>query len=249
MTFLPSDYTPPQASGGKYFKPQKDTTTKIRILSDAIVGWEYWTTDNKPKRLREMPSERPADMRTGDNDKIKHFWAVLIWDYADSALKVWEITQGTVRDALSDFASDEDWGHPKLYDIKVSKSGSGLETKYGITPIPAKELGDEVKVVWADATIDLEELFRGGDVFAPSIIVDGAAGSYTENRAVRTLNDLVQRSGGDSEKLQKVTDWGMKHIQEIVPYAGDLDKAKIYVNGVTQGQEAFVSAAGSEIPF
>ena len=44
--FLPENYKSPE---GNYMKLQDGENT-FRVLSSAIVGWEYWNRDNKPVR-------------------------------------------------------------------------------------------------------------------------------------------------------------------------------------------------------
>ena len=69
--FLPDNYKRPEPSAGNYAKLE-DGQNRYRILSEARVGWLYWTEDNKPVRLKEKPEALPADMRGGD--KLKLAW-------------------------------------------------------------------------------------------------------------------------------------------------------------------------------
>ena len=58
---------------------------------------------------------------------MKFFWALPVYvHYEDEGLKVWEITQKTIRDQITALAADEDFGNPNHYDIKVSRTGMGL---------------------------------------------------------------------------------------------------------------------------
>ena len=50
MSFLPEDYKAPDSSNYLKFKDGENT---IRVLSSAIIGYEYWTENNKPVRSRE----------------------------------------------------------------------------------------------------------------------------------------------------------------------------------------------------
>jgi hypothetical protein len=56
--FLPTNYEVP-VSDGNYMK-LKIGENRFRVLSSAIVGYEYWTKDNKPVRSRTLWEEVPG---------------------------------------------------------------------------------------------------------------------------------------------------------------------------------------------
>ena len=251
MSFLPENYEVPSSGGGNYFKPVTGDN-KLRILSDVVTGWQYWNVDNKPVRMREKPSETPSDIRLNDDgksDRVKHFWVVLVWDYDSSQLKIWEITQAGIQGALAEFANDEDWGHPKNYNILLKKEGEKINTKYTVIPKPAKALDDRIIKEWQEAKVNLEAVFEDGaaPINYEGIMPDGAAGSYNECRAVRMLNDLVSRANGDPTKLDKAKEWAMapKQFSDIDKWAGDDGEA--YINVVCAVPVGAVDS--SEIPF
>jgi hypothetical protein len=160
--FLPNDYEAPQG-GGNYLKLQKGDN-KFRVLSKPIIGWVDWK-DQKPFRfpMKQKP-EKPL------TDKpIKHFWAFLVYDYADSQVKIIEITQATIQKSIADLSKDEEWGAPFEYDIKISKKGEDLKTEYSVTPSPKKPLTAEQKQAALDKPCYLEALFSGAD---PWIVTD-----------------------------------------------------------------------------
>ena len=251
MSFLPENYEVPSSGGGNYFKPVTGDN-KLRILSDVVTGWQYWNVDNKPVRMREKPSETPSDIRLNDDgksDRVKHFWVVLVWDYDSSQLKIWEITQAGIQGALAEFANDEDWGHPKNYNILLKKEGEKINTKYTVIPKPAKALDDRIIKEWQEAKVNLDAVFEDGaaPINYEGIMPDGAAGSYNECRAVRMLNDLVSRANGDPTKLDKAKEWAMapKQFSDIDKWAGDDGEA--YINVVCAVPVGAVDS--SEIPF
>jgi hypothetical protein len=99
--FLPDNYERPATSGGNYAKLE-DGPNRFRILSAAKVGFLYWNTDNKPVRLTEKPETLPEDIRVenGKPDKIKHFWAFVVWSYRESRVQILEITQASIGCAV-----------------------------------------------------------------------------------------------------------------------------------------------------
>ncbi len=160
ITFLPQGYQAPKSSNG-YMKFQ-DGENKFRILSQPILGWEDWH-DKKPVRYRM--EEKP--LKSLDPKKpIKHFWAMIVWNYAEEEIQILEITQATLRKSLESLCQDEDWGAPYFYDLKVIKTGEGMETEYVLNPIPHKNLPDHIKECFNQKKCNLEALFYGEDPFS-----------------------------------------------------------------------------------
>lgn len=162
MAFLPTDYTPPSKESN-FFKP-KAGENKVRIMSSAVVGYQYWTNDDKPLpvRVRELPEHTPENIRIKEDGKIdqpKHFWGCVVWDYGDSRIKTWQITQASIRDAIQGLIMDEAWGDPKQYDLKIVRTGEKLDTNYSVIPRPKTEITQEMAQSFAEADIDLNMLY------------------------------------------------------------------------------------------
>lgn len=189
--FLPKNYQPPVSGGG--FMKLQDGVNLFRIMSPAIVGYEYWTKDNKPVRVKEMPKETPDDIKTGEDgepSKIKHFWAFVVWNYQTKAIEILQITQASIQKAIREYADDKDWGNPKNYDIKITRSGQKLETEYIVSPKPAKELDEEIINKYKAKKINLEALYDGGNPFGgekrdSSLEVDLDADTNIVNEATK----------------------------------------------------------------
>jgi len=167
MTFLPKDYEVPTTTGN-YFKFEKGAN-KFRVLSSAIIGYEYWNLEGKPVRLKEYPQVMPKDIRAEEDGtfKINHFWAFVVYSYSHSRVQVMEVTQKTIMREIKALVSNEDWGDPKGFDITVTKEGEKFETKYTVQPSPHKELADDIKEIAKNAdTVKLDALFDGSDPFA-----------------------------------------------------------------------------------
>src|SRR3569623_2752318 len=100
MSFLPKGYEVPK-SPSAYLKLE-DGQNKLRFMSAPIMGYVYWNTDNKPVRMRmhQRPDGRPADQR--EDDKLKHFWALVVWNYREARLQVFEMTQASIQGPIQD---------------------------------------------------------------------------------------------------------------------------------------------------
>lgn len=155
-SFLPADYSAP-VSEGNYLKLKKGEN-RFRILSSAIVGFEYWNRDNKPVRSVEPWDEMPFDIKEGGT--IKHFWAFIVYNYDAKKVQIMEITQKTIREAIEGLAMNKKWGNPNKYDIVVEAKGDGLEREYSVLPEPHSDAPD-VDI----SRINLNALFVGQDPF------------------------------------------------------------------------------------
>lgn len=158
MDFLPDNYEAPQG-GGAYMKFISGDN-KFRILSKPIIGWLDWK-DKVPHRF----TYKNKPLKPLGEQAIKHFWAMIVFDYAENAIKILEITQSTIQKSISDLSKNEEWGNPCEYNLTVSKKGQDMKTEYGVTPSPKKALTEDIKVAAKAKPINLENLFTGGDPF------------------------------------------------------------------------------------
>ena len=163
---LPKGYEVPKTVGN-YMKFQKGLN-KFRVLSDAIVGWEYWNTAGKPVRSPQSFSKVPDDVRHDpkNDNPFKHFWAFVVWNYQDERVQILEITQKTIQQAIKGYNGNPDWGSPKEYDITVTREGDDLGTEYTVMPSPIKPLKKEIAEAVKKVSVDLTALYRGEDPFA-----------------------------------------------------------------------------------
>jgi len=158
--FLPNDYKQPQGNS-KYLRLTQGDN-KFRILSDSIVGYVDWKeADGSRKPIRTKEIQPAFDQKK----QPKHFWSFVVWDYADDSIKILELTQRTIQDAIIDLYKDDNWGDPKGFDITIKRTGEKMETKYSVIPTPPKDLSEEVETAYTEANINLEALFEGGDPF------------------------------------------------------------------------------------
>ena len=160
--FLPENYELPKGNSS-YMKLEKGEN-KIRIMSKPILGWVDWTADKKPVRFRmsDKPSA-PIDPKK----PIKHFWGMIVWDYKTDQVKVLELTQGSIQNAIKGLATDTDWGAPFSYDIKIVRTGDGMETEYQVNPVPHKPMNDDMQNAFLAKPIQLDLLYSGEDPFTP----------------------------------------------------------------------------------
>lgn len=158
--FPTADYKVPQTSN--YLKLQEGENT-FRVISSAIVGYEYFNVDNKPVRSRENFDTVPSDIKK--DGRVNHFWAFLVWNYDTKSIQIAEITQKSIQGAMQALIKNVKWGNPKNYDITITRKGSGMDTEYTIMPNPASPLPQEVQDKVAKVKVNLDALYEGNDPF------------------------------------------------------------------------------------
>lgn len=192
MSFLPDTYDKPPQTGGNYMKLQ-DGDNRIRAMSPAILGHVFWSTDKagnrKPVRRRmddEIDKDELGTDQHGQREKVKHFWAFVVWNYAEQALQILEITQRTIQDAIFDLDRSCEWGDAREYDLVIKKSGKSLDTSYAVTPCKPTPTPEVAVAEHEEKRPNLEALFSGGDPF------DGSgepAKTTTRTAAAETKDD------------------------------------------------------------
>jgi hypothetical protein len=119
----------------------------LRFLSAPIMGFVYWTMDNNPVRAKEPFEGVPSNARLDEGKfKPKHFWAAVVWNFAESRVQIMEITQASVQGPILDLASNEDWGDPRDYNLTINKKGQKLDTEYTVQPSPKSAIPAEAFV-------------------------------------------------------------------------------------------------------
>jgi len=182
--FLPQDYAIPSNKG--YMK-LKTGENNFRIMSPAIIGYEYWTNDNKPVRSKEMFKETP-DIKVDKfkrPTRVKHFWAFIVYNYEDRAIQILQITQSTIQEQIKAIIDNKKWGNPMMYDITINKVGEDLQTSYSVVPNPHSDLEKTIKDEFKSKVIDLDKLYSGENPFEGESLIEAEEGEEDIN-----VNDI-----------------------------------------------------------
>jgi len=169
MSFFPPNYKVPSGAS-RYLKLEAGKNT-IRILSDPIIGYEYWSEEDgkktpiRVKTIKEVPQE--VVHATDPSEKSKHFWAIFVYSRELDSIQLLEITQATIQGGIKSLVDDTDWGDPRSYDISINRAGEGLDTKYTVNPKPKADLDQETMALWKECkkVYDLKKLYTGGNPF------------------------------------------------------------------------------------
>lgn len=150
-------FTPKPGSSG-FLKLADGETVTLRIVSetyyrqnltiddDLVKRGDY--TDEQWAKMAEDPDIKKSDrfiwgvwVRRSDKDPAKNDLA-LIFECGPS-----------IYNAVKTLAVDPDYGDPRAYDIKITRKGKLLETKYSV--IPGKNT-DDINNDEGNAVLDLD---------------------------------------------------------------------------------------------
>lgn len=157
---------------GRYLNPSKFTEeTRLRFFGSGLTGFEAWTVDDQPIRWETKPEELPANIKQREGyQTLKRFLAGVVYDYASDDFKILQLTQKILMEQLFKYIADEDYGDPTNYDIKISKKGEGLKTKYTLVAAPPKEVKPALQARFDELKCDLTRLFDNEDPFGSSSV-------------------------------------------------------------------------------
>jgi hypothetical protein len=185
--FLPESYELPKSE--QRFAEFEEGTNTFRILSPAIVGYEWWVDTNEGKRMPirvRTAEEVPTEVRnaTGSQNKPKHFWAFTVYNYKTQTVQVLEVKQQTIMRALEALVRNPKWGAPQGYDLTIERVKTGSrdwDVEYNVIPEPPSKLDEGIVELARQVPVRLEALYEGGDPFAEPAEDEAQAKRPTHN--------------------------------------------------------------------
>lgn len=104
-----SEYTPP--SSGAFLKIEPGQTVKLQLATEPYI------------------------FNNDYQGNISQRYAWVVWNFDEAEAQILQLSVTSFRQ-LKALAEDEDYGDPETYPIKITREGSGTDTKYMITPSP-----------------------------------------------------------------------------------------------------------------
>ena len=202
---LPENYKDP-STVGDYLKLGNKEHYDVRVLGDwneprtAVQGWVGWkdTVNENGQDVRVASrvglKDKALLYRQGYRDEqIKFFWALVVYNRDLDVIQCWEITQVKVRSQLTNLLENKKWGILNRYDITISREGEGYDPEYTLTALPDPEGGMRrcpiAEKALEESTIDLRQLFVGGDIKAP--VEENTADDESEKPSRAKRDDLM----------------------------------------------------------
>jgi len=171
--FLPEGTAIPQKNDG-YFKFELGDN-KIRIVDNAVTGYELWVKGKPIKRKENKFSSEElanADINkfTGKIKTPEYFWAFPVYNYKLNKIQILQVKQVTIMRDMETYLGDEDYGtDPTKYDLVVNQyEGENKKVKYSTRAKPQKEIDPQIIQMYKDTPINLEALFTGENPFTSS---------------------------------------------------------------------------------
>jgi hypothetical protein len=170
--FLLAGYETPEIPS--HYMEFEEGVNSFRILSNAIVGFEWWVANGKegrkPVRIRTA-EEVPDEVRStlDDRRRARHFWAFTVYNYTAKAVQVLVLKQQTIMRAIEAFGKSPKWGDPRGYDLIIEKTRTGSQARdveYSVIPEPPTRLDSGIAELAKNVSVDLEALYAGEDPFA-----------------------------------------------------------------------------------
>ena len=170
--FLPEGYKTPEINSN--YMEFEEGQNAFRILSSAIVGYEWWVDaeegSRKPIRVKTA-DEVPTDVKnaTDKQSKAKHFWAFTVFNYKTKSIQILELKQQTIMRAIEAFVNNAKWGDPKKYDIIIEKVKTGAkdwDVEYNVIPEPPTPLDAGIAELAKHIPVNLNAIYKGEDPFA-----------------------------------------------------------------------------------
>jgi len=134
------------AENSNYFRPVKGEN-RLRLVSAPIAMWTSFDKSTGENVVRKFITEAGAkafNATAPKESQAKKKYAMYVLDRASDEVLVAEFGMSIMK-AIKTLALDSEYGFDSLpnYDIKVTRSGEGLDTEYAVLPTPVKELTED----------------------------------------------------------------------------------------------------------
>jgi len=162
-------------------------SVRFHPLGDKSLDfYEIWgrSSEGRPKSLRfsEEPitkelNDRAADEgvqlidQKGQPTRLKPALAFWVWNYATSSVQLFQASQVSILESLAALLSDPDVvKEPNIYDFELSRTGTGMDTRYTVLLKPGRRkgvVGEQIDAAWEECVAEgynLEALLTGGDL-------------------------------------------------------------------------------------
>jgi len=149
------------------FMKLKEGLNTVRITTKVVFLHEThrFQDDEGKFKIKPHAEENCQLCLNGNEKKQRYAWIVL--DREDGKVKILDVGW-TIFKVVHDLSHDPDYGNPTEYDLKITKTGQGLDTEYSVIASPKRvPLTEDEEILVAGAGLDLEKIFGGGKQSKP----------------------------------------------------------------------------------
>lgn len=162
------DYEPPVTTG-LYHKFENGKEYLLRLASPTVI------------------------FNTEYQGQVSEKYAWLVWNVQEKSAHIMQLPVSVYR-TIRKFAKDPEYGDPREYTLKITRTGEKLETKYDVIPspnkVPLSELAPEAAAELAK--IDLLDAVSKGKGVSNVEFLSG----NTKREPVPTADNLVTETAG-----------------------------------------------------
>ncbi len=135
---------------------------EFRIVSDFAWGYKYNFENREEAEEKEYPFYKLSDKKVQENrHKLNLSAAMVLYDYETEQLMSFNIHQKNILNAIKGYAENDKYGDPTGYDLVITKTGEGRETRYQVIANPPEELPKKVKKALDEVEIKMENVYEG----------------------------------------------------------------------------------------
>lgn len=152
-----------------------DGSVTVRIVTETYYRQVFWVDNKTQSGLTD--SEKQSLINKGIKPSNKVIWGVI--DRSDGSARIFE-TGVSVFNQVKALHQSEDWGDIRGYDIRITREGSGKESKYSVVPTKNSEKisDDEANMV---LELDIPKICKGARKASEVAAEQGADGSVPDS--------------------------------------------------------------------
>jgi len=184
-------YTVPDGAGGLYLKFEDGKTFILRIASEPVVYETVYAEGT-------------------DKESTSSKFAWVVWDVETKSARILSLPVTAYRQVAA-FASDDEYGDPRRYNLKITRTGTALETKYEVIASPKTSPLSELDSDAPDAVkkIDLIERIKAGNGVHNVNWLEDAVNSQevkpvnkvSKNEVTHPTDDVIIEDVDEDEKI------------------------------------------------
>jgi hypothetical protein len=139
---------------------------QFRIVSPFAWGYKYNFKNSAEGAAKNYPFYKTDSAEVEANrSKLQLTAGMVVFDYRTNELKALTVHQKNILNAIREYNDNPKYGEPTGYDLFVTKTGSGKNSKYpSTTADPKEEMSQAIKDALAKVTINLDNFYEGKSV-------------------------------------------------------------------------------------
>jgi hypothetical protein len=132
----------PKESTGIFLRlKSKEERCRLRIAAPPLREPQIWIEGERaPMKPEKVLALRPGQWATIMREpkyRVGEVYHFIVIDRMDGIAKIFTTTGG-VYGKIREFATNEEWGDPKLYDLTITRTEQPGKNYYEVTPSPNK---------------------------------------------------------------------------------------------------------------